>query len=246
MDPGPGPMRSWDVNEPKELQKVLAVLEMIQKSFYKAVSIADLIVLAGCAGVEAAARAGGYDVNVPFTPGRTDASKEMTYIKSQQYLNTPADGFRNYFQPGVVLRPEEMLVDKAYLLALTAPEMTVLVGGLRVLGIGTNNSSAFTKNVGQLSNDFFVNLLDMNTIWSPSKYTKNIYEGWDRATGNKRWTGTSVDLVFGSHSILRALSEVYASEDYKEDFVRDFCAAFAKVMDLDRFDVNDNLNRSRL
>jgi len=240
------PMRNWDVNEPDELQKVLTVLEGIQKSFSKTVSIADLIVLAGCAGVEAAAKAAGYDVNVPFTPGRTDASQEMTDVKSQQYLNTPADAFRNYVQPGMVVRPEEMLVDKAYLLALTAPEMTVLVGGLRVLGIGTSNSSAFTENVGELSNDFFVNLLDMGTVWSPSKDGMNMYEGRDRATDDTKWTGTSVDLVFGSHSVLRALSEVYASEDYKEDFVRDFCAAFAKVMDLDRFDVNSNLDRSRL
>jgi len=139
-----------------------------------------------------------------------------------------------------------MLVNKAHLLALTAPEMTVLVGGLRVLGIGTKNSSAFTENVGQLSNDFFVNLLDMSTVWSPVTNVKNMYEGRDRGTGNSKWTGTSVDLVFGSHSVLRALSEVYASEDYKEDFVRDFCASFAKVMDLDRFDVNINLDRSRL
>ena len=239
-------MRNWEVNEPDELQNVLTVLEGIQKSFSKTVSIADLIVLAGCAGIEASAKVAGYDVNVPFTPGRTDASQEMTNIESQQYLNTPADGFRNYVQPGVDVRPEEMLVDKAYLLALTAPEMTVLVGGLRTLGIGTDNSSAFTENVGQLSNDFFVNLLDMRTVWTPSKEGKNMYEGRDCATGDAKWTGTSVDLVFGSHSVLRALSEVYASEDYKEDFVRDFCAAFAKVMDLDRFDVNTNLDRSRL
>jgi len=240
------PMRNWEVNEPRELRKVLTILEGIQKTYFKAVSIADLIVLAGCAGVEAAAKAAGYNVSVPFTPGRTDASQETTCIESQQHLNTPADGFRNYVQPGVVLRPEEMLVDKAYLLALTAPEMTVLVGGLRVLGIGTGNSSAFTKNVGQLSNDFFVNLLDMGTVWSPSKHAKYIYEGRDSVTGERKWTGTSVDLVFGSHSVLRALCEVYACEDYKEDFVRDFCSAFAKVMDLDRFDVNANLNRSRL
>lgn len=240
------PMRNWEVNEPDELQNVLIVLEGIQKSFSKIVSIADLIVLAGCAGIEASAKAAGYDVNVPFTPGRTDASQEMTNIESQQYLNTPADGFRNYVQPDVDVRPEEMLVDKAYLLALTAPEMTVLVGGLRTLGIGTDNSSAFTENVGQLSNDFFVNLLDMRTVWTRSKEGKNMYEGRDCATGDAKWTGTSVDLVFGSHSVLRALSEVYASDDYKEDFVRDFCAAFAKVMDLDRFDVNTNLDRSRL
>jgi len=247
------PQKNWEVNEPEELQKVLTVLEGIQKSFTaknKDVSIADLIVLGGCAGVEAAAKEAGYDVNVPFTPGRTDASQEMTDVESQMYLNTPADGFRNYVQTGVDVRPEEMLVDKAYLLALTAPEMTVLVGGLRVLGIGTHNNnsrtSAFTENVGQLSNDFFVNLLDMSTVWSPSKDAKSMYDGRDRATGSAKWTGTSVDLVFGSHSVLRALSEVYASDDYKEDFVRDFCAAFAKVMDLDRFDVNTNLDRSRL
>jgi len=238
------PMRSWEVNEPEELQKVLAVLEDIQKSFSKPVSIADLIVLAGCAGVEAAAKAAGYDVNVPFTPGRTDATQEKTDIDSQQYLNMPADGFRNYLRPGMDVRPAELLVDKSYLLALTAPEMTVLVGGLRVLGIGADNSSAFTENVGQLSNDFFVNLLDMSTAWS--KKGENLYEGVDRATGDAKWTGTSVDLIFGSHSVLRALAEVYASDDYKEDFVRDFCAAFAKVMDLDRFDINPNLDRSRL
>eukprot|EP00536_Pseudo-nitzschia_multiseries_P004877 jgi/Psemu1/254013/estExt_Genewise1Plus.C_850098 len=240
------PMRSWEVNEPEELRKVLTVLEGIKKSYPKNVSIADLIVLAGCAGVEAAAKAGGYDVFVPFTPGRTDATQEMTDVQSQQYLNTPGDGFRNYVQLGVNVRPEELLVDKAYLLALTAPEMAVLVGGLRVLGIGTNDSSAFTENVGQLSNDFFVNLLDMNTVWSPSRKASNLFEGRDRASGSIKWTGTSVDLVFGSHSVLRALSEVYASDDYKADFVRDFCAAFAKVMDLDRFDINTNLDRSRL
>ena len=238
------PMRNWEVNEPDELQKVLEVLEGIQTSFAKTVSMADLIVLAGCAGVEAAAKAAGYDVNVPFTPGRTDATQEMTDVNSQEYLNMPADGFRNYIQPGMDVNPAEMLVDKAYLLALTAPEMTVLVGGLRVLGIGTENSSAFTDSVGQLSNDFFVNLLDMGTEWSP--YRKNLYVGKDRATGETKWTGTGVDLVFGSHSVLRALAEVYACEDYKEDFVRDFVAAFAKVMDLDRFDVNPNLDRSRL
>lgn len=240
------PMLNWEVNEPDELQKVLKILEGIQRSYFRQVSIADLIVLAGCAGVEAAAKAAGYNAKVPFTPGRTDASQHMTCIESQEYLNTPADGFRNYVQPGVVVRPEEMLVDKAYLLALTAPEMTVLVGGLRVLGIGTDNSSAFTENVGQLSNDFFVNLLDMETVWLPSKDIKFMYEGRNKVTGEIKWTGTSVDLVFGSHSVLRALSEVYACEDYKEDFVRDFCAAFAKVMDLDRFDVNTHLNRSRL
>lgn len=239
------PQRNWKVNEPTELQKVLTVLEGVQHEFNtehpnKKVSMADLIVLGGCAGVEAAAKLAGYDMSVPFTPGRTDASQEMTDVESQKFLKPMADGFRNYIQTGLDVRPEEMLVDKAHLLALTAPEMTVLVGGLRVLGIGTNDSSAFTENVGQLSNDFFVNLLDMRTVWSPSKDTKNMYEGRDRATGSSKWIATSGDLIFGSHSVLRALSEVYASDDYKEDFVRDFCSVYAKVMNLDRFDVNTN------
>jgi catalase-peroxidase len=239
------PQRNWKVNEPTELQKVLTVLEGVQHEFNtehpnKKVSMADLIVLGGCAGVEAAAKLAGYDMSVPFTPGRTDASQEMTDVESQKFLKPMADGFRNYIQTGLDVRPEEMLVDKAHLLALTAPEMTVLVGGLRVLGIGTNDSSAFTENVGQLSNDFFVNLLDMRTVWSPSKDTKNMYEGRDRATGSSKWIATSGDLIFGSHSVLRALSEVYASDDYKEDFVRDFCSVYAKVMNLDRFDVSTN------
>ena len=239
------PQRNWEVNEPAELQKVLAVLKGVQHEFNtkhatKKVSMADLIVLGGCAGVEAAAKLTGYDVSVPFTPGRTDASQEMTDVESQKFLKPMADGFRNYIQTGLDVRPEELLVDKAHLLALTAPEMTVLVGGLRVLGIGTNDSSAFTENVGHLSNDFFVNLLDMGTVWSPSKDTKYMYKGCDRATGSSKWTATSGDLIFGSHSVLRALSEVYASDDYREDFVRDFCSVYAKVMDLDRFDVSTN------
>lgn len=242
------PQRNWEVNEPDELKTVLTVLEGIQSQFNssnnKHVSIADLIVLGGNAGVEAAAKAGGYDVVVPFTPGRTDASQEQTDVEQQRYLEPAADGFRNYVRPGVEARPEELLVDKAFMLALTAPEMTVLIGGLRVLGVGTKNTSPFTDRVGTLSNDFFVNLLDMGTAWSP--VASSSYAGRDRVTGTYRWTGSSVDLIFGSHSVLRSLAEVYASDDYKEQFVRDFCAAFAKVMDLDRFDVNNRLNRSRM
>lgn len=247
------PMRNWEVNEPQELQKVLAALTKIQQQFnarsgmtFKQVSVADLIVLGGCAGVEAAAKAAGHDIIVPFTPGRTDATEDMTDIETQKVLEPIACGFRNYTQPGLAVRPEEMLVDKAYLLALTAPEMTVLVGGLRVLGIGAKESSAFTDSVGQLSNDFFVNLLSMDTVWFPTGDGKFLYEGRDRKSGKSKWLGTSVDLLFGSHSVLRSLSEVYASEDYNEDFVRDFVAAWAKVMDLDRFDVNTSLTRSRL
>jgi len=239
------PQKNWEANKPAELHKTLAVFEGVQHGFNiehptKKVSIADLIVLGGCAGVEVAAKLAGYDVNIPFTPGRTDASQEMTDVESQFFLKPLADGFRNYIQTGLDVQPEELLVDKAHLLTLTAPEMTVLVGGLRVLGIGTNDSSAFTENVGMLSNDFFVNLLDMRTVWSPSKDANNMYEGRDRATGSLKWIGTSVDLIFGSHSVLRALSEVYASDDCKEDFVLDFCSAYAKVMNLDRFDVNIN------
>mmetsp|Transcript_8674 Transcript_8674/g.13809 ORF Transcript_8674/g.13809 Transcript_8674/m.13809 type:complete len:739 (-) Transcript_8674:1358-3574(-) len=245
------PQKNWEVNEPEELQKVLNVLQGIQRSFNAASStrkvfMADLIVLGGCVGVEQAAKSSGYDVYVPFTPGRTDTTQELTDVDSQKFLEPLADGFRNYVKPGLNARPEEMLVDKASLLTLTAPEMTVLIGGLRVLGIGTKNSSAFTHKVGQLSNDFFVNLLDLNTVWSRSTDSKNLYEGRDRSTGRSKWTATSVDLIFGSHSVLRALAEVYASNDYREEFVRDFVAAYAKVMDLDRFDVKNTRKQSRL
>jgi catalase-peroxidase len=251
------PQRNWKVNEPDELRRVLRALEGVQTEFNsrpsnsKQVSIADLIVLGGNTGVEAAAKAAGHDVVVPFTSGRTDASQLQTDVEQQGHLEPVADGFRNYVRPGVEARPEELLVDKAFLLALTAPEMTVLVGGLRVLGVGTKNSSPFTDHVGRLSNDFFVNLLDMGTAWSPvsspsGTIRDHLYEGRDRTTGRIRWIGTSVDLLFGSHSVLRALAEVYASDDCREQFVRDFCAAFAKVMDLDRFDVNHRLNRSRI
>lgn len=225
------------------MQNVLDVIERVRHAFntrhpLKEISIADMIVLGGCAGVEEAAKRSGYDINVPFTPGRTDASQEMTDIDAQNYLKPLACGFRNYIESGLDVRPEELLVDKASLLSLTAPEMTVLLGGLRVLGIGTTGTSAFTRNVGLLSNDFFVNVLDMRTVWSLKKDEKYIYEGRDSKSGDLKWTGTSVDLIFGSHSVLRALAEVYASEDYKEDFVRDFCSAYGKVMNLDRFDVS--------
>jgi catalase-peroxidase len=243
------PQKDWEVNEPTELAMALATFEGIQKTFNASseskVSMADLIVLGGCAGVEAAAKAAGYDVYVPFTPGRADATQEMTDVDSFRVLEPIADGFRNYLGPRFdSVRAEELLVDKAYLLSLTAPEMTVLVGGLRVLGIGTSTTSSFTDRVGQLTNDFFVNLLDMSTVWT--KASDNLYEGRDRSSGKSKWTGSRVDLVFGSHSVLRALAEVYACNDGAEDFVRAFVAAFAKVMDLDRFDALPSASRSRL
>jgi catalase-peroxidase len=257
------PQRTWEVNEPTTLSMVLNILKGIQEEFNsstsmmgeceealnstaKQVSMADLIVLAGTAAVEKAAKGAGYDVTVAFTPGRTDATQEMTDVKQQSYLEPLADGFRNYIKSDVNARPEEMLIDKASLMALTAPEMTVLVGGLRVLGVGTSNSSTFTDKVGVLTNDFFVNLLDMSTVWYPSNDKKNFYEGRDRATGRSKFTATSVDLIFGSHSVLRAYGEVYASEDGEEQFVHDFCSAFTKVMDLDRFDVNRSVTRSKM
>jgi catalase-peroxidase len=242
------PQKDWEVNEPDELGRALAELEGIQKKFNSQpggnkVSMADLIVLGGCAGVEAAAKAAGHDVQVPFTAGRTDATQEMTDVESFRVLEPITDGFRNYIHPGLDdVRAEELLVDKAYLLSLTAPEMAVLVGGLRVLGIGTSTSSAFTDRVGQLTNDFFVNLMDMGTVWS--KAEDNLYEGRDRKSGKAKWTGSRVDLVFGSHSVLRALAEVYACHDGEREFVRAFCTAFAKVMELDRFETSKP--RSRL
>eukprot|EP00980_Cylindrotheca_fusiformis_P007657 scaffold1605_cov141-Cylindrotheca_fusiformis.AAC.20 len=234
------PQKSWLVNEPVELAKALGTLEMIQSKFNavgsKSVSMADLIVLGGCAGVEAAAKAAGHDITVPFTPGRTDATQQMTDVESFAVLQPLADGFRNFIDPKLEnARAEELLVEKAQLLSLTIPEMTVLVGGLRVLGIGTSSSSSFTDRDGQLTNDFFVNLLDMDTTWSP--VSENFYEGRDRTSGKCKWTGTSVDLIFGSNSVLRALAEVYACDDSEADFVRSFCLAFGKVMDLDRFDL---------
>ena len=237
------PMKDWAVNQPAELATVLGTLEEIQKEFNaaqsdKKISLADLIVLAGCAAVEDAARKAGHDVTVPFSPGRTDATQEMTEVESLAYLEPAADGFRNYMHSGVKIPAEEMLLDRAQLLTLTAPEMTVLVGGMRALNANFEGAKhgVLTDAPGTLSNDFFVNLLDMGTEWKPSK-TEGIYEGVDRASGSLRWTGTRADLVFGSNSELRALAEVYASDDAKEKFVNDFIAAWNKVMNLDRFDL---------
>jgi catalase-peroxidase len=237
------PQRGWEVNDPAELAKVLAKLEEIQAAFASAqngsgkqVSLADLIVLAGSAAVEEAARRGGVEVEVPFSPGRTDATQEWTDVDSFSALEPTADGFRNYLAGPHRLGAEYLLVDRANLLTLSAPEMTVLVGGLRVLGANQGGSSlgVLTDRPGTLTNDFFVNLLDMGTVWSASG---DEFEGRDRATGDLRWTGSRVDLVFGSNSELRALAEVYASDDAREKFVRDFVAAWVKVMDLDRFDL---------
>jgi len=240
------PQKDWEVNQPGQLAKVLGALESLQQAFNtaqtngKKVSMADLIVLAGCAAVEAAAKAGGYAVEVPFTPGRTDASQEQTDVHSFAVLEPEADGFRNYQKKAYTISAEEMLVDKAQLLTLSGPEMTVLVGGLRVLGanVGQSQHGVFTKRPGTLTNDFFVNLVDMATEWKPATETGDTFEGRDRKTGELKWTGTRVDLVFGSNSQLRALAEVYAQDDAKEKFVRDFVAAWNKVMNLDRFELN--------
>ena len=239
------PQRDWEVNEPATLGDVLGTLERVQQQFNdaqsggKSVSLADLIVLAGTAAVERSAKDAGFDVTVPFHPGRTDASQDQTDVESFSVLEPRADGFRNYLQPGEKLAPETLLLDRANLLSLTAPEMTVLVGGLRVLGANHGGSphGVFTDQVGTLTNDWFVNLIDMGTEWSTSATDENVYDGRDRATGEQRWTATAVDLVFGSHSQLRGLCEVYAADDAKEKFVRDFAAAWAKVMDLDRFEL---------
>jgi catalase-peroxidase len=239
------PQRGWDVNQPARLGKVLDTLQDIQKSFNssqsggKKVSLADLIVLAGCAGVEQAAQNAGHRVEVPFTPGRMDASQEQTDVDSFAVLEPVADGFRNYQKTRYAVSAEELLVDKAQLLTLTAPEMTVLVGGMRVLNanFGQSRHGVFTRRPETLTNDFFVNLLDMRTAWNPTSEDKEVFEGRDRATGELKWTGTRVDLIFGSNSQLRALAEVYASEDAGEKFVRDFVAAWNKVMNLDRFDL---------
>jgi catalase-peroxidase len=239
------PQKDWAVNQPAQLGKVLGILETIRQSFNdaqtdgKKVSMADLIVLAGCAAIEAAAKAGGYQVEVPFTPGRTDALQEQTDVQSFALLEPEADGFRNYQKKAYTVSAEEMLVDKAQLLTLSAPEMTVLVGGLRLLGAnaGQSQHGVFTQQTGTLTNDFFVNLLDMTTEWKPTSETREAFEGRDRKTGEVRWTGTRVDLIFGSNSQLRALAEVYAQDDAKEKFVHDFVAAWNKVMNLDRFDL---------
>jgi len=239
------PQKDWDVNQPAQLAEVLRTLETIQKDFNKSqsggkkVSLADLIVLGGGAAIEKAAKAAGHDVRVPFTPGRMDASQEQTDVESFGPLEPAADGFRNYLRDKQRLSAEELLVDRAQLLNLTAPEMTVLVGGLRVLGANARRSAhgAFTKKPEMLTNDFFVNLLDMSTQWQPAAGSEDAFEGRDRKTNEIKWTGTRVDLIFGSHSQLRALAEVYACADSKEKFVNDFVAAWSKVMNLDRFDI---------
>jgi catalase-peroxidase len=236
------PQKEWQANQPAQLAKVLAKLEGIRKAFNtgsKKVSLADLIVLAGSAAVEAAAKAAGHDVEVPFAPGRTDASQAQTDIASFGVLEPVADGFRNFQKKAYAVSAEEMLVDKAQLLTLSAPEMTVLVGGLRVLGANVGNSphGVFTQRPQALTNDFFANLLDMGTVWTPVSDAQDVFEGRDRKTGEVKWTGTRVDLVFGSNSQLRALAEVYAQDDAQEKFVRDFVSAWTKVMNLDRFDL---------
>jgi catalase-peroxidase len=238
------PQKDWEVNQPAQLANVLETFEGIQKEFNaaqtggKKVSLADLIVLGGCAAVEQAAKKAGLDVQVPFTPGRTDASQDQTDIESFAVLEPAADGFRNYLKAAYT-SPEEMLVDRAQLLTLTAPEMTVLVGGMRALNanFGQSQHGVFTKRPETLTNDFFVNLLDMRTEWKATSEAKDVFEGHDRATGKLKWTGTRVDLVFGSNAQLRALAEVYACDDSQEAFVRDFVAAWNKVMNLDRFDL---------
>jgi catalase-peroxidase len=233
------------VNNPAELAKVLQTLEQIQTQFNssqtggKRISLADLIVLGGCAAVEQAAKNGGHDIMVPFTPGRTDASQEQTDVESFSVLEPTADGFRNYLHAGEELSPETLLVERAFMLNLTAPEMTVLVGGMRALkaNFGQSQDGVLTHRPETLTNDFFVNLLDISTEWKPSASNANVYEGRDRATGEVKWTGTAVDLVFGANSQLRALAEVYAQDDSKEKFARDFVAAWDKVMNLDRYDL---------
>jgi len=239
------PQKDWEAYEPEKLSKVLGALEEIQRTFNaaqkegKRVSLADLIVLAGCAAVEAAAQAAGYPVTVPFSPGRTDASQEQTDVEAFAVLEPQADGFLNYQRTTFTVSAEEMLVDKAQLLTLSAPEMTVLVGGMRVLGANAGQSphGVFTQRKGTLSNDFFVNLLDMDTVWNPMSEAGDTFEGRDRTSGDPKWTATRVDLIFGSNSQLRALAEVYAQDDATEKFVRDFVAAWDKVMNLDRFDL---------
>ena len=238
------PQKDWEVNDPAELAKALQKLEQIQQDFNssqsgKKVSLADLIVLGGCAAVEQAAKSAGHNVMVPFKPGRTDASQDQTDVESFAVLEPTYDGFRNYVRPGEKLPPEELLVERAYMLDLTAPEMTVLIGGMRALNanVGQSQHGIFTDRPETLTNDFFVNLLDMSTEWKASTETENVYEGRDRATGKAKYTATGVDLVFGSNSQLRAISEVYAQDDSKEKFVRDFVAAWDKVMNLDRFDL---------
>ena len=239
------PQKDWEVNHPDELAKVLAALEALQSKFNNAqtdgkkVSLADLIVLGGCAGIEQAAKNAGVDITVPFTPGRTDSSQEQTDEDSFAVLEPVADGFRNYLKGKFSVSAEEMLVDRAQLLTLTAPEMTVLVGGLRVLGANAGQSphGVFTARAETLTNDFFINLLDLGTAWTPQTDDGDVFEGRDRATGDLKWTATRADLIFGSNSQLRALAEVYGSSDSQQKFVDDFVAAWSKVMNLDRFDI---------
>jgi catalase-peroxidase len=240
------PQKDWGANQPEQMAKVLKTLEGIQSAFDKAhsdgkkISLADLIVLAGCAGVEKAAKNAGYDEAVPFTPGRMDASQEQTDIISFAVLEPKADGFRNFQKARYAVSAEELLVDRAQLLTLTAPELTVLVGGMRVMNANFEGSQqgVFTKRPGMLTNDFFVNLLDMGTVWKAVSDDADVFEGRDRATGELKWTGTRVDLIFGSNSQLRALAEVYAFSDSQEKFLHDFAAAWNKVMNLDRFDLD--------
>jgi catalase-peroxidase len=240
------PQKDWAVNEPDQLAKVLKVLEEIQSGFNRAesgkkqVSLADLIVLGGCAAIEQAAKKAGHAVAVPFTPGRTDASQAQTDVESFAVLEPIADGFRNYLKGQYSVSAEELLLDRAQLMTLSAPEMTVLVGGMRALNANTGQSQhgVFTKRPESLTNDFFVNVLDMSTQWQPVSDAKDVFEGRDRKTGQVKWTGTRVDLVFGSNSQLRALAEVYASSDAQEKFVLDFVKAWNKVMSADRFDLN--------
>ena len=239
------PQKDWEVNDLPEVAEVVRTLEQIQEDFNRSqaggtkVSLADLIVLGGCAAVERAAKNAGHDITVPFAPGRTDASQEQTDVESFAVLEPKADGFRNYLRAGEKLSPETLLLDRANLLTLTAPEMTVLVGGMRALNTGFKGvpHGVFTDRPETLTNDFFVNLLDMGTEWKVSTSSENVFEGRDRATGEVKWTATAVDLIFGSHSQLRAVAEVYASKDAGEKFVRDFVAAWDKVMNLDRFDL---------
>jgi catalase-peroxidase len=240
------PQKDWPVNQPTDLARVLQTLEEVQQDFHrsqsggKKVSLADLIVLGGCAAVEEAAKKAGNDIRVPFAPGRTDAAQEMTDVESFAVLEPTADGFRNYLGQGHDRPAEELLLDRAHLLTLTAPEMTVLVGGLRVLNANFEKSQhgVFTERPETLTNDFFVNLLDMDTHWQKSSISDQIFEGLDRETEEVKWTGTRVDLVFGSNSQLRAIAEVYASDDSQEKFVQDFAAVWNKVMNLDRFDLD--------
>jgi catalase-peroxidase len=239
------PQKDWEVNQPARLKTVLQTLGGIQEEFNstqsggKKVSMADLIVLGGCAGVEQAAKNAGHDVTVPFTPGRMDASQEQTDVESFAVLEPVADGFRNYLRTKYAVSAEELLVDRAQLLTLTAPEMTVLIGGMRVLNtnFGQTQHGVFTRRPEALTNDFFVNLLDMGTQWRAISKDADVFEGRDRATGEVKWTGTRVDLIFGSNSQLRALAEVYGCEDSRERFLHDFVAAWNKVMNLDRFDL---------